>query len=386
LQSPFFTTLLPEQGGKLIDEAKLISGSNGKTATTAPIGQGRVSLLHYDPDVAASGDWKQDLQFLGTLMADEPPLPLALALDGDTQTAMMIQNMRPVNFTVMYIFLFVYLVLLVPVNYLVLKKLDKRELAWATTIAIVFLFTCGAYLIGGFSKGFSMIVNTVSLVEASPGQRIATAVSKALIFSPAQRSYQVKFGETNQVAKEIVTAGGDSYSPWRQNINKETPLTYIAGENGNEVDNLPISMWASRSFAMTHRYDLGGGITSALAYDKTTNRLSGTLTNNTPYTFNNCAMDYSDSDHAIFALRPGETLTIAQAIAEANPQMPKEDSTLVEAIHSEVTKRYGTFNMSSGTVTLVACTDDLHAGVPIKVNGHTSTRSLTVFVMHLPVK
>src|SRR5205085_852445 len=51
------------------------------------------------------------------------------------------------------IFLLVYILLIGPVNFIVLRRMRRAELAWITIPALVLIFSVGAYLIGYQSKG-----------------------------------------------------------------------------------------------------------------------------------------------------------------------------------------------------------------------------------------
>ena len=93
-------------------------------------------------------------------------------------------------FYVVALFLLAYIVVLVPVNYFVLKAKDKKEYAWLTTPAIVLVFSFGAYLIGyGFKGGRTLVVKAGLIrIGGSSSPSAAASSSSAWVRSRRLRS------------------------------------------------------------------------------------------------------------------------------------------------------------------------------------------------------
>ena len=62
-----------------------------------------------------------------------------------------------------------YILLIGPINYLVLRRLDRREWAWLTMPVLIVVFAVGAYGIGSLLRGSAVIVNEVAIVRGAPG-------------------------------------------------------------------------------------------------------------------------------------------------------------------------------------------------------------------------
>ena len=90
------------------------------------------------------------------------------------------------------VLLFGYIVLVGPVNYLVLRRFDKREWAWFTVPALIVVFTAGSFAIGGLLRGTEVIVHEVAIVRGAPGTDSAVAQSYLGVFSPTRGAYQVR--------------------------------------------------------------------------------------------------------------------------------------------------------------------------------------------------
>ena len=65
-----------------------------------------------------------------------------------------------------------YILLIGPISYFVLRRIDRRELAWVTAPILVVLFTACSYGIGRTMKGGDVIVNEISVVRDDIGGRL----------------------------------------------------------------------------------------------------------------------------------------------------------------------------------------------------------------------
>src|SRR5438876_9181514 len=60
-----------------------------------------------------------------------------------------------------------YIVLIGPINYLVLRRLDRREWAWITMPILIALFAVGACGFGSVLRGSDIIVHEVAIVRGA---------------------------------------------------------------------------------------------------------------------------------------------------------------------------------------------------------------------------
>jgi hypothetical protein len=87
--------------------------------------------------------------------------------------------------------LIAYIVLIGPINYLVLKRLDRREWAWVTMPILIVVFAAGAYAYGAVLRGSDVIVNEIAIVRGAPGATEGSAQAYLGVFSPSRSVYQV---------------------------------------------------------------------------------------------------------------------------------------------------------------------------------------------------
>ncbi|MEX0626135.1 MAG: hypothetical protein WD402_06295 [Chloroflexota bacterium] len=84
-----------------------------------------------------------------------------------------------------------YILLIGPLSYLVLRCLDRRELAWIVAPVLALAFSGVSYSIGLSMKGSQIIVNEISVVRTSTDGTAASVSTFAGISSPARASYDL---------------------------------------------------------------------------------------------------------------------------------------------------------------------------------------------------
>jgi hypothetical protein len=84
-----------------------------------------------------------------------------------------------------------YILLIGPVSYLVLRRVDRRELAWVTAPLLVVFFTACSYGIGRTMKGGDVLVNEISVIRTAAEGGSATIDTLAGIVSPDRTTYDL---------------------------------------------------------------------------------------------------------------------------------------------------------------------------------------------------
>ncbi len=387
LQASFFTRLLPLQHGQPAAGADVLTTPNGGQAVVGRVGAGYVTALNYDPE--SEPQERHTAAFYQQLFTREPSSPAAVLLQQQLDSAIMVRNLQPPNLLLIIVYLLVYLVILVPVNYFVLKKLDKREMAWVTTPVIVLLFTLGAYGIGYATKGHHLVLNQISVVETSAGQPSAEAVSELLIFSPERTSYDLDLGDTGLMATEInrddANGNGNNYrTPYQQEAELSSAFSFIDTGGKQSVRDIGVNMWDFRQLAMAHTVNLQGGFADQLipAHPGATPRATGTVTNNTPFHFANCALYCDGAQVCEFSLDPQQTVTVEKmGSAHQTPLLNEDQQHMYDSLQPQVAGLLsGKPELAKGFTLFGYTTDTL---CPVRLSGHAPTTNLSLFVVHL---
>jgi len=84
-----------------------------------------------------------------------------------------------------------YILLIGPLSYLVLRRLDRRELAWVVAPVLVIVFSAASYGIGSSMKGSQIIVNQIAMVRSTTDGSAASVSTFAGVFSPTRATYDL---------------------------------------------------------------------------------------------------------------------------------------------------------------------------------------------------
>jgi hypothetical protein len=168
------------------------------------------------------------------------------------------------------LFLLAYIVVLVPVNYFVLKRRDRRELAWVTIPVIIVAFSGMAYAVGYGTKGGQVVLAQAGVVEAWAGRSAAPALAYLGLFSPRKTRYDL--GTEDGSVPLMPAEGGDESS--------RRPARVVEGDAFGLKD-VPIDMWDMGLFRGDIVVELGAGFQCDLRPKN--GQLVGRVTNRTPF-------------------------------------------------------------------------------------------------------
>jgi hypothetical protein len=218
--------------GTLRDDARgLVRADDGTVlASMRTVGSGRVILLGSDLATDAYRAWEGSPRLWARLLPNNAaleqffgPMP-----PGEEQNAMgtALSNLPSLEVPPAELLLAVivaYILLIGPISYIVLRRMDRRELAWVTAPLLVVVFTACSFGIGNSMKGSEVIVNQISLIRSSGSGSAATIESYAGIFSPDRATYDLtveadalmaklrpmNFDGRPQAAADVVIEQGD---------------------------------------------------------------------------------------------------------------------------------------------------------------------------------
>ena len=278
-------------------------------------------------------------------------------------------------------FLVAYILILVPANYSFLNRIDRRELAWVTTPAIVLVFTLGAYAIGYGLRGGTVVLNRVGVIEAYSGATAAQGVGYVGLFSPARTTYELALQPTASGARDL--AQQDQLVRGRATV-YSMPKPRIA--------DVTMNMWTVRSFGVDYLADLGKGVSGYLEYDGAA--FVGRVKNDSGLTLKDCCIVRGTARSKGQELSPGEEAEVAWRPTQSTslPNQPQYGSggahklKLTESVLSVLffSQRYGGY-YSSGAPLLVASTKSLAA--PVTLTGKPpQVEDATLVLVHLPIR
>ena len=168
--------------------------------TLRPFGAGRVVLIGSDLGVDAYRGWEGAPELWARLLPTNALLEGAFGVpmpDRDVTGGSMARALNTLptlevpSGELLLAVIVAYILLIGPVSYLVLGRLDRRELAWVTAPLLVIVFSACSYGIGLSLRGSDLIVNQIAIVRSSAAGATATVETYAGVFSPSRATVDV---------------------------------------------------------------------------------------------------------------------------------------------------------------------------------------------------
>lgn len=365
--------------------AILLSESGTPLIVERRYGTGRVIFLAFDINAAPFKDWDGQTEFWKSIIKRGPAdcvteTSLAFAddigsgyyghqpQDLNSLASVVTRNpsIKTPSISVIGLFLLAYLVVLVPVNYLFLRKRRRLELAWISTPLIVVVFALGAYAIGYTMKGGELRLCECRVIEGSSGARFARAVSNAFVFSPARRSYDIAVADPTAMSQVIPLSREDA------------PVDAFLGET-TLMEGISIPMWSSKTFEAVGGEDLGGVIDSNLKL--VGKDIVGTIRNNTNVDLRDCVVRFGKSKSDSFALGRGQARNIRMPFLTSGP-MPHPGYYDADTDVRLRLLRWGDFKASTSGLTLVGFATP-RQGVFRMPNDRPTSERAACYLFHL---
>ena len=206
-------------------------------------GAGRVDFLAFDAGLNPFVRWDDNARLWENIVGAQVVGARGLAVRNgynarDAVNA--IPGLRVPSTLHILAFMFVYTLLIGPVNYVILRKLDRRELAWLTIPILIAGFTGCAYLTGFQIRGTVAIMHRLAAVYVPQGAEVGRVSQVVGLFSPRRMNYDVWVADAN--VREI--PGSYYGNPAGQ------PLRVIEEAGGVTVDDLRVDVGGIQPFVV----------------------------------------------------------------------------------------------------------------------------------------
>ena len=223
-------------------------------------------LKEFDP---RCGPWSGDGGNNGN---NNPPLfiPVETAQSADAVLGHLqaIPEMRPLSIWWIIGLLSVLALVLGPLDYFVLKKLDRLPMTWITSTAVIVLFSVGAYYGVEKIRGGLMQVRAVTVTDAVQGQpNSCWSTTLCGIFAPSSDSYKLVGPKGNQWWSALSPNNNQPNFSSRFEHQEATRNIYCSQQDGGSIPSaLPINIWSmqclraetqSQAFPFTAKIELG---------------------------------------------------------------------------------------------------------------------------------
>lgn len=205
------------------------------------------------------------------------------------------------------IMLLLYIFIVAPLSYLILKKLDKREWMWITVPAVSVIFAFVIYLAGFGTRMNEPIVNVISIVEFSPG---GSAVPKSFagVFSPNKSNLHIEAVD-GMTLKPLMLNVYDYMNPARADEKKEkTVIAKVNASPSNVIEYYKNSVWSMKTMALNDNVTINGSFDVKI--NRSNGAYQGTVTNHSGFDLQECYIATSNEVITIGAIKNEETVTL----------------------------------------------------------------------------
>lgn len=322
-----------------------------------PHGLGQVTVLAFDVDLAPFTSWDGQNRFWQTLTTRLAPAPDPQAAENITYSrraqpfsadpASQLQTnleqmpeIPVISFGWVALFIFIYILVVGPLDYFFLKKVVGRlELTWITFPAVVLVVSAAAYFTAYKLKGNDQKVNKIDVVDFDLGGGQVYGTTWFSIFSPRIQHYTIGVEPVSPVWSDATeqaqppatiswmgrpddTYGG--YGKPRSSGLFRRAYDYEGDASG--LRGVPIQVWSSKSFSASWERSLdrkqppfvidlkAGGVKSDELTGSITSQLGGKggegvkLTN--VFLIHHGAVSDSPNVYALGTLTPGVKVAI----------------------------------------------------------------------------
>jgi hypothetical protein len=299
----------------------------------APFGQGYVlfSAVEFTLEPMASWNGARTLlrQALVRLVVTQPSgfakggIPLRTTRPGISdrgsamsQALMNIPALDLPSLKLVGLLLLGYVLLAGPLNYLLLWRLGRRDLAWITLPLIALVFAAGAYGMGLRSKGKDVLANEVRIIHLSDHSSRAYIETFTGLFVPHRGSYSAHPGGQPFVSGLGGFYGGQQVQPG--SVGSGVVLVQGGGSSPADVRLVDVNAWSMRGFSSEELVTSPGTLTQDLHLAN--GRITGTVTNRLPFTLTDGFVVAGDSYQTFGRIGKGETIQVNLAVSSSPSQ------------------------------------------------------------------
>jgi hypothetical protein len=189
------------------------------------------------------------------------------------------------------LYLVIYILVMGPANYFVLRRLKRREWAWFSIPLIILLFSGYGYFSGFRLRGGRSLLRQITVVQAEIGAPSSNIDSFVGVYSPYRADHNLQLDSPVLVESFSPGLGGE--------------LTITAGES-TLVENLRGDIGGMPAI-VAHSYAALPQVTANLRYNRASRRLSGNINNDTGQPITHALLVIDNQVLELGTLPPGQT-------------------------------------------------------------------------------
>lgn len=293
--------------GEVAEGASVLVEQNGiPLLVEKQIGFGKVYFLAADPGMQPLSGWGGMYSIYEHLLSFKSPRPIWA--DGywdsyqvnDALSAL--PELALPSFFYICCWLGLYVFAIGPVNYFVLRRLKRPELAWITIPVMVILFTGLAYLSGYAYRGTRPILNRLMLAQGWEGVDQTQVSAVVGVYSPSRTSYTVETQEQFML-RPMQGTGGD--------LQGNNSWLSLKNQTGTTLPDMRVDIGGMQTVgangfmpALTFQNDL------TLTLGNHIPTITGTIENTGSYTIQDAFLVTPSGWNSLGDLKPNESIKV----------------------------------------------------------------------------
>lgn len=252
-------------------------------------GNGAIVILTFDPTVEPFASWHAKVSFMENVFKYANTSLQSRINDyyrNYSNKSSYIQNLatdvpfdKVPPFGLMFIILGIYVVLVGPALYIILKVTDRRDFAWVMIPVLSVVFLSCMYLFGFNTRYNTAIVNTASLIEIEPGSNEALVSSAIGVFNNRRGTLTIEYGSSNGIKVPFIEHDV-YYGYYGRDTEGKVVAKYTISEPV-KFEQYDVSLWSPKVLYAQQTIPFNGNILNNITIKD--GRLKGTIENSTPY-------------------------------------------------------------------------------------------------------
>ncbi|MGH2460310.1 MAG: hypothetical protein ACRDIY_15750, partial [Chloroflexota bacterium] len=222
--------------------------------------------------------------------------------------------------------LILFTILIGPVNYLVLARLGRRDLALLTMPLLAGLATAGALAFAGQHRQGDVVINQVSIVQTWDGGGIGRVHSFVGVFGLHPQHYRLMIPPNSLVADTLA-----GFAIRGQTNGRPTTSMQVLQSGDPQLQGIDLEPGSLRTFSLDGSVDNPGKIGGTLSLNGS--HLSGQIVNGFAVPIEGAALIAGDSVQPLGDLSPGRSHPVSLDIRSASPTGYRDMTQIVDRLY-----------------------------------------------------
>ncbi|HNF34511.1 MAG TPA: hypothetical protein PLZ03_06905 [Anaerolineales bacterium] len=327
--------------GQLLEGATTLVDQSGiPVLVEKQVGFGKVYFFAADPGLEPLNNWVGMLAIYEHLLGFRSPKPVWAngywdAYQINDALSSMPELALP-SFVYICCWLGLYVFVVGPLNYFVLRRIKRPELAWVSIPILVILFTMLAYFSGYAYRGTRPVLNRLMMAQGWEGVSQSQVNAVIGVYSPSRTTYTVETQEQFMLRPTPITSG---------NLQGNDDWTSIKTQDGTSMPDIRVEIGGMQVVgatgylpALTVQSDLTITLGSHVP------ELSGTITNTGDYTIKDAVLVTASQWSPLGDIAPGQTKKVSQILVNNSNTSVTSQYTIMTTLNIDTYDYYSDVN------------------------------------------